>query len=143
MRCCERLQEREAACEMQARFSIEFQPSSSIVIMTIVQGVQLRDAAAAAEASRELEVSRWKTRAQVCLCPGLRCDVTRDVRSRSCRKSWKRRCTATGSVRSICHAPTTSSFENCSRWCHAAAAVASANIVPQTAAQREAELLQR
>lgn len=44
MRCCERLQEREAACEMQ--------------------GVQLRDAAAAAEAARELDVSRWKTRSQ-------------------------------------------------------------------------------
>ena len=29
------------------------------------QGVQLRDAAAAAEAARELDVSRWKTRSQV------------------------------------------------------------------------------
>ncbi len=30
-----------------------------------LQGVQLRDAAAAAEAARELDVSRWKTRCQV------------------------------------------------------------------------------
>lgn len=67
MRCCERLQEREAACEMQ----VPRQPSGHefdrrvAANAVISQGVQLRDAAAAAEASRELEVSRWKTRSLV------------------------------------------------------------------------------
>jgi hypothetical protein len=41
--------------------SVQYNAADAIT----AQGVQLRDAAAAAEAARELDVSRWKTRSQV------------------------------------------------------------------------------
>jgi hypothetical protein len=64
MRCCERLQEREAACEMQVAAMLHGCEAGGGSCGAL-QGVQLRDAAAAAEASRELDVTRWKTRCQV------------------------------------------------------------------------------